>query len=268
MSARIASLGMYDSDALHDANDRLWTAIAGHLRAAGLDRIPAALDRSRPLAAIWDDPDLLLAQTCGYPLMTRWQGRLRYVATPCYRAPGCDGATHRSRVVVREDDDTETLAGFRGRRVALNDRHSNTGMNLLRALAAPLAQAGRFFGAVIETGSHAASARAVADGAADVAAIDAVTFAHLDRDAPDLTRTLRTLSWTTDTPGLPFVTAAATPPRIVRILRQAIALAIQDERAAADRLLLDRIEPIGLRPYRRVTTLESRSVRAGYPALA
>lgn len=268
MKARIASLGMYDSGPLQGANDRLWTAIAGHLRAAGLDRIPDDLDRSRPLADIWDDPDLLLAQTCGYPLMTRWRGRLRYIATPCYRAPGCDGVAHRSRIVVRADEEAETLAAFRGRRVALNDRHSNTGMNLLRALIAPLAEAGAFFGAVIETGSHAASARAVAEGTADIAAIDTVTFAHLDREAPAVTRTLRTLSWTAATPGLPFVTAPTTSTGIVQMLRRAISSAIEEQRDAADRLLLDRIERVGLRRYHSVTTLEARSRRAGYPALA
>jgi ABC-type phosphate/phosphonate transport system substrate-binding protein len=259
---------MYDSDALQSANDRLWAAIAGHLGAAGLDRIPTRLDRSRPLADIWDDPDLLLAQTCGYPLMTQWRAKLRYVATPCYRAPGCDGVAHRSRIVVRRDDDAETLGGFRGRKAALNDPHSNTGMNLLRAIVAPLAEAGTFFGAVIDTGSHAASARAVADGAADIAAIDTVTFAHLELEAPDITKRLRTLAWTTDTPGLPFVTAAATSPGIARTLYRAIDLAVRDERAAADLLLLDRVEHIGLRPYQRVKTLEMRSRRAGYPTLA
>ena len=268
MRLRIASLGMYDSEALQSANDRLWAAIAGHLHAAGLDRVPDRLDRSRALEDIWDDPELLLAQTCGYPLMTRWQGRLRYVATPCYRAPGCDGARHSSRIVVRHDDEAETLAGLRGRRLALNDRHSNTGMNLLRAIVAPLADAGRFFGTVIETGSHAASARAVADGNADIAAIDTVTFAHLDRAAPDVTRRLRTLGWTAGTPGLPFVTAVTASAGTIRALRHAIGLAIQDERAAADQLLLDRIERIGLRAYDRVKTLEIRSVRMGFPVLA
>lgn len=268
MRQRVASLGMYDSKALQSANDRLWAAIAAQLRVLGIDRVPDRLDRSRALEAIWDDSDLLLAQTCGYPLMTRWQGRLRYVATPCYRVPGCEGGKHRSRIVVRHDEQADSIGGMRGRTLALNDRQSNTGMNLLRALVAPLADAGRFFGDVIETGSHAASARAVADGTADVAAIDTVTFAYLDQAAPDLTSRLRTLAWTTDTPGLPFVTAATTSAGTIRALRCAIDLAIRTERAAADQLRLDRIERIGLRPYHRVKTLERQATRMGFPVLA
>jgi ABC-type phosphate/phosphonate transport system substrate-binding protein len=268
MTPHIASLGMYDSTTLRDANDALWSAIAGRLRSAGLARVPDELDRSRPLPEIWDDPDLLFAQTCGYPLMTRWSGRLRYVTTPRYRAPGCEGPTHRSRIVVRRDDDTRTLADFRGRHLALNERGSNTGMNLLRALIAPLARGGLFFGRVTETGSHWASARAVAGGAADIAAIDAVSYFHLEREAPDIVARLRTLCWSEDGPTLPFVTAAATPESVVRKLRHAITQAIGDARTAADALLLDGVETVGLRRYRRLITLENRSVRIGYPVLA
>ena len=265
----VASLGMYDSSALHGANDGLWRAIAGRLRAAGVTDVPDTLDRSRTLETIWDDPGLLLAQTCGYPLTTHWQGRLRVLATPRYRAIGCEGIAHRSRIVVRRDEDTGTLAALRARTVAVNDRGSNTGMNLLRAAVAPLAVAGRFFGAVVETGSHAASARAVATGDADVAAIDAVTFAHLEREAPGVTGALRTLAWSAPSPGLPFVTSIATPRRIVAALRRAIAAAIADEaRDHADALLLDGIEIADARRYATVRTLERRAIRAGYPHLA
>ena len=50
-------------------------------------------------------------------------------------------------------------------------------MNALRAVIAPLAEGGRFFAEIIETGGHAASLDLVAAGGADVAAIDAVSLA-------------------------------------------------------------------------------------------
>jgi ABC-type phosphate/phosphonate transport system substrate-binding protein len=219
---RIASLGMYDSPELHDANDALWSAIAVHLRAAGIRDVPDRLDRTRPPDEIWGDPDLLLAQACGYPLATQWRDRLRYVATPRYAAAGCEGATHRSRLVVRQDDAAIALPALRGRRVAVNAADSNTGMNLLRALVAPLATDGRFFGSIVRTGSHHASAQAVASGEADIAALDCVTFAHLERAEPTLARALRTLAWSAPSPGLPLVTAATTSDADLRILRRAV----------------------------------------------
>lgn len=264
-----ASLGMYDSDALREANDNLWAAVATRLRDAGIENIPDRLDRSRPLDAIWDDPSLLLAQTCGYPLTTRWKGRLRYVATPRYTAPGCEGIMHRSRVVVRADDSVETLKGCLGRRVAINDRDSNTGMNLLRAMVAPLADGGTFFGHVRETGSHAASARAVAANQVDLAAIDTVTFAHLEAEHPDLTGRLRTLAWTSPSPGLPFVTSMHTPRRVVVALRHAIRQALHHEaRTSATALLLNDIEVVDLRRYDPIRTLARRAAELGYPSLS
>jgi hypothetical protein len=63
--SRVASLGMYDAPHLPSANDALWTAITGHLCAAGVANLPKDLDRSRPLEAIWADQSLLLASICG-----------------------------------------------------------------------------------------------------------------------------------------------------------------------------------------------------------
>jgi ABC-type phosphate/phosphonate transport system substrate-binding protein len=264
----VASLGMYDSSGLHAANDQLWQAIAWRLRRGGLSDVPDRLDRSRPLDAIWSDPALLLGQTCGYPLVTRFAARLRYVATPRYRAPGCEGITHRSRVVVRQDDPGIALSDYRGHRVAINDRGSNTGMNLLRALVAPIAGEESFFGHVAETGSHAASARSVAAGQADLAAIDVITFAHLQSEEPEIASALRTLAWTPSSPGLPFVTAATASDDLVRRLRKAIRSAIADEVEAAARLLLDGIENIGAGRYEMIQKIEAASRRRGYSELA
>ena len=267
---RVASLGMYDAPALQCANDALWSAIADRLRVAGIEGVPDRLDRARPLENIWADPGLLLAQTCGYPLATTWRDRLRYVATPRYTAPGCEGASHRGRIVIRRDDPAGALAMLRGRRVAVNDLSSNTGMNLLRAAVTPLAIEGRFFGSVIETGSHFASARAVASGAADVAAIDGITFAHLERAEPALAYQLRTLAWSAASPGLPLVTSAATTDEQLRLIRRAIREAVRDpaNTIALETLLIDGVEVLRGRRYDVLKTIEQRSVRRGYPQLA
>jgi ABC-type phosphate/phosphonate transport system substrate-binding protein len=270
MTDRTASLGMYDHPAVRDANDALWDALARRLRDAGLDRVPALLDRNRPLDAIWDDPDLLLAQTCGYPLMTRWRGRLRYVATPRYRAEGCDGEAHSSRIVVRRDSPVASLAALRGARAAINDAASNTGMNLFRAAIADHARGTRFFSDVIETGSHRESACHVASGLADAAAIDAVTFAFLDRHEPETVDGLRTLAWTDVVPGLPLVTSARTSTRDIAVLRQALHDIAQEESLAKTRdvLMLDGFEIVHLARYQRIPAIERRAARLGYPVLA
>jgi len=269
MSARPASLGMYDNGPAADANDRLWSAIAERLREAAFDRVPDRLDRSRPLDAIWDDADLLLAQTCGYPFMTRWRDRLRYVATIRYAAPGCEGAFHRSRFLVRDEDEATGLADLRGRRAAVNDRSSNTGMNLFRAALGPLAANARFFASVTETGAHRESLRLLASGDADIAAVDCVTYAHVERFEPALVAPLKTLGWSARTPGLPLVTAAAATDGEVARIRRALREAFSDRRIAGDldTLMIGGIEQLGARRYATILTAERRARAAGYPEL-
>jgi ABC-type phosphate/phosphonate transport system substrate-binding protein len=261
---------MYDFVPLHAANDAIWQVVATALRAAGHGDIPDALDRTRTIDQLWQDPGLVLAQSCGYPLMKSLRDRVRLVATPCYRVPGCTGPSWGSALVVRADDAGPDLAAFRGRRCATNQPHSNTGMNLLRAAVAELAEGRPFFCSVAWTGSHRGSLTLVADGTADLAAIDAVTLAHLGRIEPDLVRRTRILGWTPATPGLPFVTAYDTDEATIEIMRQAL-----DRIARApghawirDALLLDGFAEVPLADYDRVLALERRAIALGYPELA
>lgn len=266
----IAALPMYDLPWLREANDRLWTAVARHLRDAGVVGVADRLDRAADLDDLWRSPELLLAQSCGYPLVTELRETVQLVATPRYRAEGCDGVLHRSAIVVRADHPARTLSDLRGRRAGVNGSRSNTGMNLFRAAIAPLAEAGTFFGKVTNTGSHARSLAALLSRRVDVAAIDAVTFAHLRHRYPRYAKDVRVLAWTDATPGLPLVTAAATPPDVLIALRVALKRVARDPglRSDLDTLLIGDFEPAPLESYIPVLALEQQAIAQGYPALA
>lgn len=242
MNSPIASLGMYDHPAQQAANDQLWTAIARVLRDRGVQAVPNRLDRTQSVHAAWRNPGLLLAQACGYPLTVDLTLALRVVALPVYSAPGCVGATHRSMIVVRAGDERRSLAAFRDARAAINDRASNTGMNLFRAtmapIAGPLAADTPFFDAVIETGSHRASIVAVGTGDADIASIDCISYAAIDRFEPDLTARLRIIARSPVSPTLPFVTAASASPDTVAALEAALHHVIADPDLAEARASL------------------------------
>ncbi len=254
---RLAALPMYDEAEYAAANDALWARIAAALGAT------QHLTRGMALPALWTDRRLLLAQTCGWPFATTLVGHVALVATPRYNLPGCDGATHRAFVIVRADEPVTTLAGLRGRRLALNGWDSNTGMNLLRALVAPLAEEGRFFGAIIETGAHRASLRAVADGRADAASVDCVTFGLLRRHAPAAVAGLRVLAETPASPALPFITHGAATPAEIAALRAALAAALP-----AQDLALTGIEVLPADAYSVLPVMAAESARLGYAALA
>ncbi len=261
----LAALPMYDLPELRAATDALWSAIAERLAGRGV-KTPDALTRGPSLDALWTDPRLLLAQTCGYPLVTSLKGRVTLVGTPCYRAEGCDGASYRSAIVVRASEPACTLADARGRRCAMNDAASNSGMNLLRHAIMPFAAGGaRFFGEIVWTGAHAASLRAVLDDRADVAAVDCVTWAQLRRVRPEATAGLRVLGWTASTPGLPLITSARTDAHTIDALRSALDGVARDPALAAirDALLLDGFTVLEPGAYDAVLELERHARSAG-----
>lgn len=199
----IASLGMYDPPPLQAANDRLWQLIRAGLRRRGLNA-PEALTRGEDAYwPAWQSPALVLSQTCGLPFRARLHQRVTLIGTPDYGVEGCAPGYYRSVLVVRRDDPRQSLADFAPARLAYNEALSQSGW------AAPLAcfaERGLTPTPALQTGSHAASAQAVAEGAADIAAIDAVTWAILCDHNP-VARALRIVGKTAPTPGLPLIAA-------------------------------------------------------------
>jgi ABC-type phosphate/phosphonate transport system substrate-binding protein len=269
-SDSIAALPMYDLPHLRAANNALWRAIATRLTAGGIQDVPPELSRGIPVAGLWRHPSLLLAQSCGYPIVTSLRNAVKVVATPRYGAQGCQGSSYRSAIVVSTKSTVATLDDLRGSRCAANDPASNSGMNLLRALIAPLAGGQRFFGAVLWSGSHRESLALVARGEADVAAIDCVTFEHLRTAEPALFAAVRVIGWSAASPGLPLITAAGTDDRTLAALRAALAEITADREIAPalNALLIDGFDLLALDDYQNVTELERRAATLGYPELA
>ena len=170
------------------------------------------------LLSHWRQDNMLLSQCCGFPLMTAL-AEVQVVGCFHYSAEGCDGSHYRSALVVRQQDKGATLAAFRGRRAACNAIDSQSGYNALRYSIAPLAQNGAFFSQVKLTGSHRQLLAEIASGAADIAAIDAVSWALFQRDEPTLASELAVIGWTPLTPGLPLIAGANRSPDTLATLR-------------------------------------------------
>ncbi|MFQ5959129.1 MAG: phosphate/phosphite/phosphonate ABC transporter substrate-binding protein [Alphaproteobacteria bacterium] len=265
----VASLPMYDFAEVRGALDSLWAGIARNLAREGVADVPQALVHERPLHELWSDPDLFLSQCCGFDIVKSYTRTLRPVATPRYSAPGCDGCHYSSVVVVREDSPAAGVEDLRNAACAVNGPESHSGMNALRALVAPHHQGGRFFSAITETGAHADSLALVARGEADVAAIDCVTYALLDRHRPGTTAGTRVLCFTETAPGIPYVTRTDVDDDTVERLQTALAFAFADPdlAAARDDLFLAGIEVLPHSVYFDLVDFERRAVEHGYPKL-
>ena len=169
----------------------------------------------------WRDEDLLLSQTCGYPLVALLPN-VQLVGAFQSSAQGCAGLRYRSWLVTRADDENLTLADFRGRRAVCNSNDSHSGYNALRHVVAPLAQQGKFFSDVQFSGSHRQSLAALRAGHADIAAIDCITWALLRANFPDALRDLAIIGETPLCAALPLITSAQTSADTLEKLRSAL----------------------------------------------
>jgi len=266
----LVALQMYDLPELKWATDALGAQLLINLRRAGFPEVPYGIDREGNYKDQWTDPELLLAQTCGYPLVTLLQGKVRYLATPCYAAPHCEGPRYCSLIVVRVDDAAESIADLRGRRVAFNRAYSQSGYNALRHAVAPLARDGRFFGETLETGSHGTSLVDVAEGRADVAAIDAVSFEMMRRQGRSVVNRLRVIGRTAAAPNLPFITRGAASDQEVERLRHALAETFADPTLGEARqaLLIAGLEVLDETAYAVLSAMEREAAAAGYATVA
>ena len=269
VAARVAALPMYDFPWVADAHNALWSTIARRLEKAGVE-VPRELTRGRDLDALWRDPSLIFSQTCGYPYVQRLNDAVTLIAAPQYVFPGCAGATHRSFLVAASRDARRALAEFRGARAALNARDSNSGMNVFRAAIAPVAQARPFFAEVVTTGAHVKSLEAIAEGRADLAAIDCVSYALIRSGRAELIEATRVVGECPQSPALPFIASAALPSSIAEAVRGALFAALADDSLASARaaLGLAGASPVTPATYERVSALEREAIAAGYPALA
>ncbi|HEY9774001.1 MAG TPA: PhnD/SsuA/transferrin family substrate-binding protein [Planktothrix sp.] len=260
---------MYDLPYIQQDNDVLWLEIATRLKEAGEEDVPLALTRTLPLKQVWEHPRLLLAQTCGYPLVTSLLNKVKLVATPRYNCQGCSGSSHSAAIIVRADDARARLAEFKGSHCVVNDITSNSGMNLLRNSIAPLANREKFFETVSETGSHAVSLEAVADSTADIAAIDCITFAHLRRAKRELCTAVRVLGWTESSPGLPLITASWTDDSSIALMRSILQEIMIDTslKGVRQSLFLDGFDVLDLADYEPIGLMQRRAQDLGFPQL-
>lgn len=214
----IVSLPMYDRSETAGANDRFWSLIRDHPEIAALSP-PERLNRDGDLWDHWENPDLLLSQTCGLPYRARLHGKIALVGTPVYDVPDLPPGHYRSVFVVRREDGDAPLNAFAGRCLAYNEADSQSGWGAPQNHAAAL---GFRFTDTLATGGHRYSAEAVATGRADIAAIDILTWKMICRWDSAATA-LTVIAQTEATPALPWITART---ELAEVLHEAIAAAI------------------------------------------
>ena len=206
-SGTTASLPMYDRRELQAGHKQYWQLLRASIVAGGM-RAPAQLSDTVPGADYWLRADLCLSQTCGLPYRRYLHGKVSYVGTPDFNVEGCAPGYYRSVIVVRHDDLRSEFRDFTISDVCLacNSLDSQSGF---AAIATHDGGSLTRHAQIIITGSHAASATAVATGTADIAAIDYNSWRFMMR-YDSFVKDLRVLELTCPSPGLPYISALST----------------------------------------------------------
>lgn len=262
MSEHYAELLMYVApEAVQQANQEWLARIFERLNL--IRRNADHLD----LHGLWLAPELLVTQTCGYPLMTQLRGQVRVIGRPRYELAHSSNGEHCSLLLTRDDNPRVALADFYNSRGVINGYDSNSGMNLLRERLAPLQRDGRFFASVGSSGAHRESLRWLRENLADLAAIDSVTYDYLARFAPQEVAGLRIVTHSAPSPTLPYIgPLQLSDEQVVQIL-QAMNLALQDLPQVVETLGIQEVLPASEDDYHVLLAYQQHAANAGYADL-
>ena len=204
------------------AHDALW---AGMRDALGYG--PETLDRETYCDQGWRRKELLLGQICNLPYRAKFHDTVARLASADYGLTDTPAGYYHSVFVVRADDAPRGLAPATLGRFAYNDALSHSGWG---APLARITQQGLQFHTTLRTGAHIDSMKAVANGSADLAAIDAVTSRMLQAWEPQAAE-LRVIGRTAMSPRMTFITAKSNDPAPIKSALTAAIAALSADHA-------------------------------------
>ena len=198
---------------------------------------------------LWLSPALLFGQTCWGPMELGLARHVQVIAQPNYDAfEGGQGELYSSALVMAADGGSPVASPhdgkavipldlLRGKRFIFNNPDSMSGLiGLTRDLEA-MGESLDIFASRGESGGHRLSIVAIAEGRADIAAIDCESWALAQRFEP-AARGVKVVGWTARRKGLPYITARTTPAPIIAAMREAVAAV---EGGASEQPLVQRV---------------------------
>ncbi|MEI5678191.1 MULTISPECIES: phosphate/phosphite/phosphonate ABC transporter substrate-binding protein [unclassified Mesorhizobium] len=184
---------------------------------------PAALPPDElDFPTLWLHPNLLFAQTCWGPMELGLSKYVQVIGQPSYDAfEGGQGEFYSSAIVMRKGDgapvsapiDSRSLIPLdliRDKRLGYNSDDSMSGIIALTRDLEALGESLAIFSERIETGGHRNSIVAVAEGRADVCAIDCRSWDLAKRFEP-AAQHVQVVGWTGRRKGLPYIASLTAP---------------------------------------------------------
>ena len=219
---------MYDWPETGHAIDALWANIRNQLIQRNIEA-PSILDRINHPAALWSKPELLIGQTCGWPYANYLKEQVVPFARFYYDILGCPAGDYNSVYIGHDDDDFDHLASPQAfefvEKIAINSDDSQSGFHVFSEITDKPAEEAIAKEKRIVTGAHRNSISAVANGDANIAAIDAVAFELAKHYEPETVSRIVVLKSSKPKAGLPLITSKDNQhliPQLFEAVQQAL----------------------------------------------
>jgi ABC-type phosphate/phosphonate transport system substrate-binding protein len=230
-----AALPMYDLPECRDETDALWHDILQGLHKRGAEPLVDfyRLETDPAVDELLRHPRLLLSQTCWGPISCGIAPELHILAQPDFSAyPGGMGPLYRSVIIAtgkginvskpKTKEGIIPTTQLLGKRLAFNDRASLSGyLSITADMTAATGQRKAFYSHSEHSGSHRHSVQMVANGAADVAAIDCKTWALVQKFDP-AANNVHIIGWTSARKGLPYVCSPKIDPTLQQMMSEVL----------------------------------------------
>ena len=232
---------MYDWPETSSALDVLWTSASKNLSLLGISA-PAELTRASNPFDVWSSSDLLVGQTCGWPYINQLQEKVIPFARFDHGLQDCKPGDYCSVYIGKHDSYADHLVSADAfsfvEKVAVNSPDSQSGFHVFAEITKQRAEMSIPGEKRLITGAHRNSLIAVANGQADLAAIDAVAFELAKHHEPEAVSQIVVLGTSRSLPGLPLITSRENSSRSDQLL-EAISKAIEETpQDALDALLI------------------------------
>lgn len=242
----LATLSMYEWPETKSALDRFWQLIAKHLHENGITA-PANLIRTDKIHTLWNDENLLIGQTCGWPYANLLRSKVTPFARFDYGLPDCSPGNYYSVYIGQEPKDARFLESIDAIQVAeaiaINGADSQSGFHVFaEIIGKPVAEKIPANLQVI-SGSHRNSVTAVALGKARIAAIDAVSFELSRTYDPASSRKVSVIGKSNPVPGLPLITANKHKEKIPHLFKAISDAVSQLSKADRQTLMIRNVVP-------------------------
>ena len=224
MSDALASLDMYCWPENRGEWQNFWKTIRSEL--AKLDiPAPRLLTLGRSLDDVWLDPNLLIGHTCGWPYVSKLRGKVSLIGRFNFGVEDCPPGLYNSVFIAPKNSRLSSLDDLRDSdpSIAVSGMNSQSGFRVWREIFENIESSER----LIVTGSHRDSICAVAEGDAEFAAIDAITW-ELAKAYEPMTEAVKIIGCSSPKPGLPLITSNANRelvPHLFNAVRSAVDVA-------------------------------------------